>query len=298
MEHVAELPVKLDLLLKALSMSRVGLAQKLGVDKSLVGRWLAGTVHPGEHNLARLAGIVADKLPGFRLADLFGSTAELAGRLGIEPPRPAKDIVLGEGSPLAAFLEAARPELVFRGAAYEGFWRTSRPSVLVSEKLFHDYAMIRKSADGLLEITIKGSGLEFNGWVFPIAGNLFIFLFDRTGRTPMMLLWKGVSLPRAMVLDGLLMMAALDANRTPVALPIVAERVADLTGEEGGDALRFEQIVEGSEQPEPGLSDSELEARLLRDTGPAAAAAGGAMFLMVDGLHSLSRGAAGGGLEG
>jgi len=298
MEHIADLPAKLDLLLKAMSLSRVGLAQKLGVDKSLVGRWLAGKVHPSEHNLARFAEIAAESLPGFRLADLHGASDALARKFGIDPPQRSREFDLAPGSPLAAFLEAAGPEIAFRSGAYEGYWRTSRPSLLMSDRVFHDYAMLRRGAGGLIEVTTLGSGLDFGGWAFPVAGNLFMFLYDLTGRTPLSLLFKGVSLPKAMVLDGLLTMAALDSNRTPVALPIVAERVGDLVGDVEDDRRCFEQILEEAREPEFPLSAADLERRLYRDIGPAAAALGGSQFLAVDGLGGLSRGAAGPSLRG
>jgi len=298
MVHIADLPVKLGLLLQAISLSRVGLAQKMGVDKSLVGRWLAGKVHPSEHNLARLAAIGAEAVPGLRLADFHGATDALASKLGLEWPQGASELAISQNSPLAAFLDAGRAELAHRGAAYEGFWRTSRPSLLVSERIFHDYGMLRRGPGGLIEVTIQGSGLDFNGWAFPMVGSLFIFLFDGTGRTPVSLLFKGVSLPRATVLDGMLMMAALDSNRTPVSMPIVAERVADLTGDEGDDIALFRNIVERSVEPEQGLAQGDLESRLYRDVGPDAVAAGGDPFFLVDAAHGLSRGSAGSGLQG
>lgn len=103
MEQVVELPEKLGLVLKALSLSRVALAQRLGVDKSLVGRWLSGAVHPTEDNLARLAALVAETIPAFRLADLYGGIGELASRLGVAVPKRTFDFRMPEL--LASFLE-------------------------------------------------------------------------------------------------------------------------------------------------------------------------------------------------
>lgn len=60
---------KLDLVLKALSLSRGRLAAQLGVDKSLAGRWASGAVTPSAHNLENLTRLVASHRPGFSLLD-------------------------------------------------------------------------------------------------------------------------------------------------------------------------------------------------------------------------------------
>ncbi len=294
MDRVADLPGKLDATLKALSLSRVGLAHQLEVDKSLVGRWLSGAVHPTEHNLVRLSSLVARSIPDFRLRDWFVDLQAFCLTLGVV--EPVQDATMG--GPLAEFLEAVRPELAFRAPAYEGFWRTSRPSVLIAERVFHDYGMIRRKGDGSIEVQMQGAGLDFSGQLFPVAGNVFVFLFDRAGRTPMTVLFKGVSLPRAMTLDGILLLAALDPNRTPAAVPIVIERIADLSGDADADQQRFVAIAQDHPEPLVPVGDEELRRRLFRDTGPMAAAQGGDGFLSVTPLSALSRGLAGDGLSG
>ncbi len=298
MDHVADFAAKLDLMLKAVSMSRVALAQRLGVDKSLVGRWLAGTVHPGEHNLARLSAILAESFPGFRLSDWFDSLDAIARRHGIERPSVPEDARPLLPGPLAAFLESSGPELEHRAGAYEGFWRTSRPSLLMRDHIFHDYGMIRRPADGLVEVLMKGAGLDFSGWLFPASGNIFVFLFDSTGRTPMSLVCRGVSLPKAMVLEGILLLAALDPNRTPAALPILIERVGDLSGNEAADLARYHELESSMPEPAEPFAREDVVARLYRDIGPDAATAGGDIFLTVSSAHSLSRGVTKAGLQG
>lgn len=294
MDRVADLPGKLDAALKALSLSRVRLAQQLEVDKSLVGRWLSGAVHPTEHNLVRLSSLVAQSIPDFRLKDWFVDVPAFRQMLGVV--EPVQDPAIG--GPLAEFLEAVRPELAFRAPAYEGFWRTSRPSVLIADRVFHDYGMIRRTGDGSIEVQMQGAGLDFSGQLFPVAGNVFVFLFDRAGRTPMTVLFKGVSLPRAMTLDGILLLAALDPNRTPAAVPIVIERIGDLSGDAEADQQRFAAIAQDHPQPLAPVDEEELRGRLFRNTGPMTAAQGGDGFLSVTPSSGLSRGIAGDGLSG
>ena len=69
MPNTSDLASKLDLLLKALSISRGRLAQEAGVDKSLVGRWVAGSVSPSPHNLEKVTAALARRSPGFTMLD-------------------------------------------------------------------------------------------------------------------------------------------------------------------------------------------------------------------------------------
>lgn len=296
MNQVADLPLKLGMMMKAISISRVALAQQLAVDKSLVGRWLSGAVHPTDHNLARLSSLIREQMPGFCLADWSRDSATLAQRYGL-----VLDPIPGE-APLAGvigeFLSAVSEEGATRGSAYEGFWRTSRPSLLMPGDLFHDYGLIRRGQGGLMEVRMGGSGLEFEGYLIPFAGNVAVYLFDRIGRSPVTAIFKGVTLPRAMVFDGLLLLAALDPARTPVSFPILAERVGDISGDVAQDDLRYAEIIETMPPPLEPLPDDVLKARLYRESGPASAAQGGDAFLSVSMAGALSRGTTGRGLHG
>jgi transcriptional regulator with XRE-family HTH domain len=298
MERITELGEKLSMALKAMNLSRVALAQKMGVDKSLVGRWLSGSVHPTEHNLARIAGLVATWRPDFTLADWHLGRDAFAARFGIEaPPRTAHGGTPSD-DPLMSFLQGVGGELQFRGGAYEGFWRTSRPSLLVKDRVFHDYGMIFRNSQGMLEVRMHGAGLDFRGMMLPAAGNVFVFLLDMTGGTPMSVQFKGVSLPKAMVLDGILMFAALDPDRTPAAVPIILERIEDLCGDQQEDEETLKRICGEERAPIASLDDATVASRIFRDVGPNAALEGKEMFLSVRSADSLSRGITVAGLEG
>ena len=86
---------KLALVLKTLVMSRTGLAAAINVDKSLVGRWVAGTVTPSEHNLANLTRYIATQIDGFTLLDWERDLPGFSGKLGISDHAQAElgDIV-------------------------------------------------------------------------------------------------------------------------------------------------------------------------------------------------------------
>ncbi|MDX9997218.1 MAG: helix-turn-helix transcriptional regulator [Phenylobacterium sp.] len=296
-------PAKLDLVLKALSMSRGRLAADLGVDKSLVGRWCSGAVTPSAHNLENLTKLIAGKQPGFTMLDWDRDLAGLAHVFGIEPPAmPARAPAAAQASnglPLPG-LDLVRMVTERRAATYEGFWRTTRPSIAMPGRFFHDYGMIRKGPDGLLSFKMGGSGLLFDGWLLPVEGQLFAILFDTVGQTPVFLIFNGVSLHRAAQLDGLILAAALNAARTPSAYPVIMERIGDLTGDvEADDEHCAELLASDPAAPEESLPEH-VRRHLIRDIGPKAVENGtGELFLLSTWANSLSKGlSAGGHLQG
>jgi hypothetical protein len=298
MDRVGAFSEKLGLVMRALSFSRVALAHDLEIDKSLVGRWLSGAVHPTEHNLARLTALIAARAPEFRLADWFGDSAIFAARFGLPAPLPQANGDHSLAEFFGPFFERSRGEVPRRGSAYEGFWRSARPSLLMTDRLFHDYALIRRAANGLLEVRIQGAGLAFTGWALPSEGSLFGWLQDPVGMTPISLVFRGVTLPRAMVLDGLILLAGLDPTRTLGAMPILLERVGDLSGDPAEDDARCIALTEQEPEPLEPLGEAVLRARIFRDSGPAALAQGGSAFLSIGAQDSLSRGTTSTGLVG
>jgi hypothetical protein len=285
---------KLDLVLKALSMSRGRLAAELGVDKSLVGRWVSGVVHPSSLNLENLTRLIARRCGGFTMLDWDRGLPELAGLLGVAAPangNGAKGYSNGGDSLPLPLLDMARLTTERRGQAYEGFWRTTRPSVVMPGRFFHDHGMIRRADNGLLQFKVGGSGLLFDGWLLLAEGQLFAILFDTVGQTPIFVIWNGVPLSKASFLDGIVMAAALNAARTPSAYPIVMERIGDLTGDREADDAHCDELLKRDPlAPEGSISD-DIRHHLVRDIGPKAAEGGfGDMFLLAPITSTLSRG--------
>lgn len=280
---------RLHLVLSAVAMSRAKLASVLGVDKSLVGRWASGAVKPSDHNLSRITALVAERFPGFTALDWERDLGDFAKQLGIDPSVARLDQPLPavQGLPLQ-FIDLARRNTEQRGAAYEGFWRTSRSSVLMPHLIFQDHGMIRINANGLLEVRMGGAGLFFHGWIMLAEGNLFVIIHDSTGQTPLFLIFRGVQLPRAEVMEGILLMAALNAGRTPAAVPILMERIGDLSGDRAEDDAKCDALI----ARQPSVSIDEIPAAnrayLMRDIGPSTAEKGGDLFLLAGGM--LTRG--------
>jgi transcriptional regulator with XRE-family HTH domain len=283
----ADFASKFRLVLRALNLSRGSVASGMGVDKSLVGRWASGIVSPSDHNLARLSSYIAAARPGFSMADWDREPADLAASLGVQLIDQNEAGNLPGFPPM--FLSQARSLIQTRGAGYEGFWRTSRPSVLMPGTIFRDHGMIRVDANGYLAVRMGGAGMTFEGVLLLGENNLFAVFYNSVSAAPYFLIGKGVQLPRAEMFEGLLLLSALDAAHTPAAVPIVLERIGDLSGDREKDDLYCGELIDRPPVAQEGEVSDEILARLIRDVGPAAAANGGEKFLM-SGFGALSRG--------
>lgn len=275
---------KFALVLKALSISRVQLAADMAVDKSVVGRWATGVVKPSDHNLARLTALIAQRLPGFTALDWDRGPADFAALLGAGPAQPA-------GLPLP-LLEQIRSTSALRGAAYEGFFRSTRPYVLQPGRFVHDHGMLRMGADGLLSLRMGTAGTFVDGWMLPLGNQLFCISADVTSGALLFGIFHGVATARAQVLDGLVLAPALDPGRTPTAYAMMFERIGDLSGDAAADNAHFEMLAGLPPLAPEGSVPEGLRAHLIRDIGPEQAALGGDMLLRMPLARSIARGPA------
>ena len=288
MHWTVEFAPRFSLALQALGLSRGRAASELNVDKSLVGRWASGSVRPSEHNLAEVTKFVASRVPGFTMLDWQRDLESFAALLDVELPVDAAAPESQSVPSLAlGCLVHAQHETERKAAVYSGFWRSIRPSAIMPGKLFYGYGIFRPGRNGFLEMRVGSSGLSFEGCGFVCDGNLFACLSDSTGGTPLFFIFKGVPLPKAMLLDGLLMLSGFDAARTPSAVPVIIERIGDLTGDADADEARYAELLKLESAADDQVPDT-VRQHLLRDVGPNAAAAGGDMFLVASG--HLSRG--------
>jgi transcriptional regulator with XRE-family HTH domain len=287
MEWKYEFAPRFRLALQALGLSRGRAASLIGVDKSLVGRWATGSVRPSEHNLSVITRMVAERVPAFSMLDWQRDLPALAEVLGIDATLAADPAAAADpiGLTLGCFSQA-RADTERKGSAYHGFWRSIRPSVLMHGTIFHDYGMIRPASNGLLEVTMGSSGLNFQGFAHVGEGNFFAFLSDNLGCTPLSFVFRGVPLSKAVLLDGLLVFAAFDAARTPAAIPLLLERIGDLSGDRVADDARCQELLGRESISSEGEVPEQIVRHLFRDVGPAAAASGGPLFLTAPGLFS------------
>lgn len=105
---------RLALALKASNMSRSQLSAAMGVDKSVVSRWLSGQTAPASHNLARISALLAKQKPGFNMTLWTAPMAEFEAALGLQPAIAAPAIELRSS---AAADSQRRPGLRMRYGA-------------------------------------------------------------------------------------------------------------------------------------------------------------------------------------
>lgn len=282
---------KLDLVLKALSMSRGRLASSLGVDKSVVSRWASGAVTPSAVNLDSLTALIASRRAGFTLLDWDRDLAGLAQMFGVEAATPAAPPSTSVLDVLyASALEATRKASQGYTRSYEGFWRATFPGTGVPYAFLNIHGMIRLTEAGILEFRAACFGLLFDGVLLLLEGQVFMFAMDHTAKTPTVFVMNGVNLPKVTRLDGLCLSAAADAGRTPLAIPVVMDRLGDLTGDRAADDATCQELFMRNPIPAPDKISDQVREHLIRDIGPKAVAAGGDLLLMSSTARSLSAG--------
>jgi hypothetical protein len=282
---------KLNLVLKSLAMSRSGLAAELAVDKSIIGRWSRGAVSPSQHNLARLTGLIARKVPGFTTLDWERDLAGLAEVLGLDPDFAAPMGRPSVGTDFHDELLTDAVEATARlGSAYEGFFRSTRPHGTYPGVFLHDHVMVRRANDGLMRFDLRCDVVRVQGWMLPQRNQLIVIGAEDASGSPAFGIFNGVASQRADVIDGILLACALDASRTPTACALVFERIGELSGDPVADQARIDNLGKSNPQATPETAPQPLRAHLVRDFGPAQLALGGDWLMRSPLARSLAQG--------
>jgi len=216
---------------------------------------------------------VATKRPGFSMLHWdAGAEALLAFMGGMATAAVAQPPTLEMmGLPMPG-LDEARAVAGRRQSVFEGFWRTVRCSLIVPGKLVHDHGLVRRNANGLLEFWLGSSGARFEGWMLPLQGQVFVVLSDSARDTQLYAMLSAVGLPRGEMFDGIILAPALDVARTPTAVPVIVERIGELSGDIEADDARCRELQAQDATADESQISPELKAHLLRDVGPLAPA--------------------------
>jgi transcriptional regulator with XRE-family HTH domain len=284
---------QLMLSMKAIALSRGQLAADLGVDKSVVSRWLSGATVPTDHNLARLTARVARDVPGFTMLDWEQPPEALRLRLGLAQPegntRPTTEpaIVADLAQPLVdlpdfARLPAfapARHETAARAARYCGLWRSWMPTVGRPD-LFHcEHTVIWEQGGWLAGFALGVcyrwplTGFIANGQLLLVFSDASDFVFRQFNRADQ---------PIIDAVDGLMLAAASLPHQAPTACRVIMARVLD-AGASRADidaalaAREAERAFCDAEDLPPGMAEA-----LLPDCGPKAEIGGGERLLRAD----------------
>jgi transcriptional regulator with XRE-family HTH domain len=219
--------VRLRLALGQANLGRAAVAREVGVDKSVVTRWLSGQVRPAEHNLIALTELIAQRLPGFCTADWTRPEAAFnaALRILLAPvPGPATAPgLLGN-----AVQWAAAQGLDKALTQYGGLWlfmydsvRVARPFAVVGE--------FRLSA-GVLEAEFRDDhNWHGRGPAFALNNKLWVAAEEvaRQDSFGFAVFW-GSATRRAEVLDGFAMVREFAPTASPGVTHMVGFRLADL----------------------------------------------------------------------
>jgi hypothetical protein len=281
---------KLELVLKVFSMSRAQLAATLAVDKSLVGRWVAGAVTPSAHNMANLTRFVAGKRAGFTMLDWDQEMDGFAAFFGVRRPKhvaaPAADPL--DGLPLL-IMDQIRAATAFRASDLECFFRTTRPSQAMPGYFLHDQGMLRMDANGLLEVRMGVRETAYRGWLLPVGGQFFCIATDGATGALIFALFSFAPPGRIQRLDGITLGRIDTAQPGIVAAPIVLDRIGELSGDREADDRRYREHLGRDPLAPPGSIPDEVVAQLARDIGPAQLALGGDWLLNIPLARSLAR---------
>lgn len=281
---MANLGQKLDLILKVLSLSRGGLASAIGVDKSVAGRWVSGKVRPSAHNLARISQLIAEEVPQFSMLDWDRDYDDFAVFVGaVRAPAAAASKTIWPLLPPKMAAEATHAA-IDRTAAYEGLWRTTRPSSDVPGEFLHDISIARRNKDGFLTFSSGVEGFYYEGSAVMVSQQLYYFAADDAFGAISMGILNGVPRGRAEVLDGVILTTLRDAGASPASSGIHMQRIGDLSDDPAADDARFRELVENQKMlAAPGSVPAEV-VNLLHE----AANAPGMLRMLFN--RSLSRG--------
>jgi transcriptional regulator with XRE-family HTH domain len=229
---------RLRLALKQANVSPAALGAAVGVDKSVVSRWIAGRVRPTQHNLARIAAVLAQSLPGFTVLAFETASAEF--RSLVQPARPVREEADPGQSLSIPFgaLDAARRETARRGVEYYGVYMMYYFAFSVPGKIARMALLLRPEA-GLIEARYGAEGFSFRGWALLMLNRMYVIFAEERFEAMAFLVLNAGQQPKARFITGILSGPA-EGLLVPTASPVVLQRVRDLTGEAAADAAAHE----------------------------------------------------------
>lgn len=228
---------RLRLALGRANLSPAALGAAVGVDKSVVSRWVGGKVRPTRHNLTRIAAVLADRLPDFSVLS-FG-LAPAAFQSLLEPQnQPAASDPIQSALPIPfGLLGAARNETARRGVEYFGtyalyYWAFGHPG------RFARMALILRPETGLIEARYGADGYSFRGWALLMLNRMYLVMAEERFEAMTFLVLNAGQQPSARFITGLLTGPA-EGLLVPTSAAVVLVRTGDLSASPEDDLSRF-----------------------------------------------------------
>jgi len=246
---------RLRLALKQTNLSPSALGVAVGVDKSVVSRWVSGRVYPTRHNLTRIATVLAERLPGF-------------SALSFEAPEPRFRSLMGLDGLDAAFsgtsqslnipfglLDTSRRETSRNGVDYFGTyilysWAFTQPGRVAR------MALMLRPENGLIEARYGADGVYFQGWALLMMNRMYLIFAEERLETMAFLVLNAGSQPKMRFITGILCGPAA-GPLVPTASAAALVRLRDLSDDPAADLALFaadsglEPIIDLSEAPAP-----------------------------------------------
>jgi hypothetical protein len=229
---------KLDLVMKLANVGRGRLAASVGVDKSVVSRWLNDLALPSGSNLTAVTALIRRERPEFSLLTWDLPPDEFARAVGAPATPPESDApVEPPGGLELGVLEVARLAVPREGWVYPGLYLGFRKAFANTGTIVAQGLMLRIE-DGRLAARSSDGLFNYRGEALVLRGQLFILLEEKTRLDEVLLLvLNGVSAPMAHVIDGLMAGVAGDRTCTPSVTAIAFERQAEVRGDDSDEEL-------------------------------------------------------------
>lgn len=243
-----------------LNLSRVELAHRIGVDKSVVRRWVLGQTQPSDLNISMLTSMAAERIDGFT-RDCWHEPP------GVLPSRLEAPVANGHAlDPLEAvfphFGAKAHGGLQSGLDRYSGVWAmlcvVSAPDG--GHALFASGAMITDRNEQLWLHSSDGSaGMRTgDGPIFVSEDKLWMLLDEWSGRNDLCaILLNGSASQQAVIMDGLYMVRSFMSG-SPVAGRIRMFRLADIPADPTAADALYRRVCDRSGE----LSRNNLAAQL------------------------------------
>lgn len=227
---IEDFPEKLRLALGRGNLSRAETARLVGVDKSVIARWLGGAVRPGDHSLSRLNAALAKHIEGFSGADWEGGLAQFRARLGLpgEAAKPADGVF----SPFDLAIEISAETLDLAEQSHAGIWLLLYISVTGADRLMGYAARIHRPPGApclMLEFT-NGAAGHGRGQAFVLLGRLYAFMAASRRRDSLGFFLLNTHVDERMaMLDGIICLRDGGLGAAPAAARALLIRIEDAT---------------------------------------------------------------------
>lgn len=243
-EATGRLGERLNLALKTINLSPAALGAAVGVDKSVVSRWLSGKVRPSGHNLTRIAIEIARHRPGFSTLALEGPDEEFRRALDLPIPFGTgglSQVPMADSSALPIpydLINVSRNEVMRRGDEYYGhydvhYWSFTQPGRIAR------LAMMLRPAQGLIEARYGARGFEFRGWALLLQNRLYVQLAEMRHDAMLYMVTNAGQQPRAALISGIIL-GPSDGNLMPTASGVILTRAGEIAGLSEADDRAFE----------------------------------------------------------